>query len=352
MLNLFLTRCWGITLPEIAAHSGAPVSDPARTRQKIGALPANSTEKSFKFWEQTRLYPLLNLVKAHLKTTIVILATALFSVAVAQNSPAATTTVQVGPGFTDTFNPSTVSISVNDSVIWDWQGTFHSSTSGSPPGSPDGLWDSGLITSTPHFFTNKFTAAGTFPYYCQYHYFYGMTGEVNVSSAVVATPPTLALTTPKNGTALAAPANVSVQASVTNGSGTVTNVQFLVNNNPLASQNTGPYSATTNIPTAGSYLLTAIALDNGGLAATNSVTITVVTPQPVSMLSFSRSSDTHFQFAYSADVGLNYVVQRSPDMMTWIPVATNKAANSPVLFDDPNATNSFDYYRVGRLPNP
>jgi plastocyanin len=295
---------------------------------------------------------LLNLVKAQFKTTFAILASALFSVALVQNSPAATTTVQVGSGFSDTFDPPTVSISVNDSVIWDWQGTFHSSTSGSPPGSPDGLWESGLITSTPHFFTNTFTTAGTFPYFCEYHYFYGMTGEVDVAGSVAAVPPTLAVTAPKDGAVLAAPANVSLQAGVTNGSGTVTNVQFLVNNNLLASENSGPFSATTNNLTAGAYTLTAIALDDGGLAATNSVAINVVTPVSVSMTNLARPSGTHFQFAYSADIGLNYVVQRSADMMNWISLATNQAANNPVIFDDPNATNGLDYYRVGRMPNP
>jgi plastocyanin len=287
--------------------------------------------------EQTRLSSLLTLVKAHLKTTIVIFASVLFSVALIQNSLAASVTVQVGPGFTDIFDPPTVSISVNDSVIWDWQGTFHSSTSGSPPGTPNHLWDSGVITSTPHFFTNKFTAAGTFPYYCQYHYFYGMTGEVDVAETVALAPPTLALTAPKDGAVLAAPANVSLQAGVTNGSGSVTNVQFLVNNNVLTNEITGPFSATTNLSTAGSYTLTAIATDNSGLSATNSIAITVVTPSTVSMLNSSRPSGTHFQFAYSADIGLNYVVQRSTDMLNWIPVATNQAANNPVIFDDPNA---------------
>jgi hypothetical protein len=45
-------------------------------------------------------------------------------------------------------------------------------------------------------------------------------------------------------------------------------------------------------------------------------------------------------------------VQRSADLFNWIPLATNKAANNPVVFDDPNATNSIGFYRVGRLPNP
>lgn len=310
------------------------------------------------FREQTVHCSLLNLVKTLFKTTLVTLASVLFSVALLQNSRAATATVKVGPGFTDTFDPPTVSISVNDSVIWDWQGTFHSTTSGTngvpgdDNGVPSGLWDSGIIASTPFSFTNTFTSAGVFSYYCSEHYFFGMTGQVIVATSTSALPPSLAITTPKNGDVFAAPANLSIQAGVTNGSGTVINVQFQVNNNLLAIENSGPFSATTNILTAGAYTLTAIAQDNGGLAATNSIAITVVAPGSVSLLNLSRPSDTHFQFAYSADIGLNYVVQRSTDMTTWIPLATNKAANNPVIFDDPNATNGLDYYRVGRLPNP
>jgi len=282
----------------------------------------------------------------------------LFYVAAAQNSSAGTTNVSVGPGFTDTFSPSIVSISVNDSVIWNWAGTFHSTTSGTngvpgdDNGVPSGLWDSGIIFSTPFSFTNTFTSAGVFSYYCSEHYAFGMTGQVIVTGSTSQSPPTLAITNPLNGAVFAAPANVTIQAAVTNGSGAVTNVSFLVNNNLLASENSGPFSAATNNLTPGSYTLSAIAQDNAGLAATNTIAISVVTPVTVSLTSSFRPSANDFQFSYSADIGLSYVVQRSADLFNWIPLATNKAANNPVVFDDPNATNSLDYYRVGRLPNP
>ncbi len=284
-------------------------------------------------------------------------ASTLFCVAIVQNSSAATTNVLVGPGATDTFSPSTVSISVNDSVIWNWQGIFHSTTSGTngvhsdDNGVPSGLWDSTIITTTPHFFTNTFNSAGVFSYYCSEHYFFGMTGQVIVASTALL-PPSLAITNPLNSAVFAAPANISIQAGVTNGSAAVTNVQFLVNNTLLASQNSGPFSTVKNNLTVGAYTLSAIAEDNNGLLATNSIAISVVTPMTVSLTTGSRPSANDFQFSYSADVGLNYVVQRSADLMNWIPLVTNKAANNPVVFDDPNATNSLDYYRVGRLPNP
>lgn len=295
-------------------------------------------------------------MKATLQTTIGIIAAALFCVAIVQKSSAATTTVLVGSGG-DVFSPSTVSISVNDSVIWNWQSAFHSTTSGTngvpgdDNGVPSGLWDSTVIISPPpHFFTNTFTSPGVFAYYCTEHYFIGMTGQVLVASATL--PPSLAITNPLSGAVFAAPANVLIQAGVTNGSGAVTNVQFLINNALLANENSGPFSTTANNLAAGDYTLSAIAQDNNGLAATNSVDISVITPMTVSLMDVSRLSASDFQFSYSADIGLSYVVQRSDDLTTWVPLATNMAASNPVVFDDPNATNSLDFYRVGLLPDP
>lgn len=177
-----------------------------------------------------------------------------------------------------------------------------------------------------------------------------MTGKVLVAS--VALPPSLAITSPSNGAEFAAPANVNIQAGVTNGSGTVTNVQFLVNNSLLASENSGPFSTTATSLAAGSYTLSAIAKDNNGLSATNSVGISVVTPVTVLLTSPSEPSNTSFQFSYAANIGLNYVVQRSSDLFNWISLDTNTAASDPVVFTDTNATNSPNFYRVGRLPNP
>lgn len=308
-----------------------------------------------KFWEQNGRCFLLVTMKPSLKTPIAIAATALFSLVVAKTSFAATTTVLVGSGG-DIFTPSSVSISVNDSVVWDWKGSFHSTTSGTngvkgdDNGVPSGLWDSGVITAINDLFTNTFTSAGTFTYYCSIHYPLGMTGLVLVASSTL--PPSLAITRPVNGAVFAAPANVSIQAGVTNGSGTVTNVQFLVNDSVVASENSGPFSTVANNLAAGAYTLSAIAKDSSGLSATNSVDISVVTPMTVNLTNGSRLSRTDFEFSYSADIGLDYVVLRSEDLMMWVPLATNMAASNPVVFDDSNATNSLDFYRVGRLPNP
>src|SRR4051812_47684286 len=96
---------------------------------------------------------------------------------------AATSNVDVEPF---SFNPSDVTISVNDEVVWTWKSDFHNSVSSS------GLWDSG-VHNTGFTFSHIFTSAGTFPYSCTVH---GFSGTVNVQSGN--TSPTVAITSPTN----------------------------------------------------------------------------------------------------------------------------------------------------------
>jgi chitinase len=287
---------------------------------------------------------------------ITVAVAAIFSLWIGQSGFGATTNVFAGFNGANRFSPTNVTISVNDSVIWTWAGNNHSTTSGTngvvgdDNGVPGGSWDSGVF-STPHSFTNTFTSAGIYSYYCTVHHGTGMTGQVFVASSAL--PPTLAITQPLNGAVFAAPANVAIQAAVTNGSGTVTGVQFLAGTTLLANVTTPPFSTTANNLAAGSYTLTAIAQDNNNLFATNAVNISVVTPVTVGLTNvFKLSGGTNFQFSYSANVGLNYVVLRSTDFISWVPLATNLAGSNPVVFTDLTATNSLNFYRVGLLPNP
>src|SRR2546421_9100835 len=82
----------------------------------------------------------------------------------AGRAAAATITVTIGPGGTTTFSPANATIHVGDGVHWVWAGSFHSSTSGSPPGTPDHRWDSG-VQNAGFTFDHTFTATGTFHYY-------------------------------------------------------------------------------------------------------------------------------------------------------------------------------------------
>jgi plastocyanin len=164
---------------------------------------------------------------------------------------AATTNVSV---VSFTYNPVAVAIHVNDTVEWTWAGPFHSTTSDTA-----GLWDSG-VHSAPFTFTNKFTTAGTFPYYCTIHVTtFNMRGSVIVQPAT-AQPPTL--TVPE------------------------------------------------------------------------------------------RTPPSDFQFSYSTEAGLSYVIQRSGDLTNWVSLSTNTAATDITTFLDSGASNSANFYRVQLLSNP
>jgi plastocyanin len=94
--------------------------------------------------------------------------------------------VQVGPGFA--FDPSTVNISVGDTVRWTWAGNGHSVTSG-PPCKVDSQFCSpddtdcfaGNLSNTGTVYEHTFAEPGVYSYFCAAHCTLGMTGVVNVS---------------------------------------------------------------------------------------------------------------------------------------------------------------------------
>ena len=162
------------------------------------------------------------------------------------------------------FNPSSVTIDVNDQVRWTWVSDFHDTTSDT------GLWGSGLH-NTGFTFTHTFTTAGTFPYSCTFH---GFTGAVNVQGGN--TFPTVAITSPTNGATFTAPANVPITATAEDAGGSVTNVSFFDGATFLGQTNNTPFTVTANLAVGG-HGLTAVATDNSGLSSTSSVVnVTVI----------------------------------------------------------------------------
>ena len=95
-------------------------------------------------------------------------------------APNSTTMVTVGDGGFFFF-PSSVTINPGDTVQWIWNGSGHSSTSGTP-GQPSGFWDSGILNSGATF-SYTFPDAGSFPYFCSPHGLCcGMVGSVTVTA--------------------------------------------------------------------------------------------------------------------------------------------------------------------------
>lgn len=230
----------------------------------------------------------------------------------------------------------------------DWNTWAHGVNPG-PPGTVG-------VNAVVHLISEDIYLDITFTYWPDGHG--GNTGfSYNRSTPAVANnPPSVTITNPASGAVFAAPANITIQASASDPDtgDSVTNVQFLVGSTVLTNEATDPFTAVTNNLPAGDYTLTAIASDDNGATATNSVNISVVTPVPIVISSPSRPSSTNFQFSYTANAGLGYIVQRSTNLLStdWITLVTNTAVASQVIFSDTNAAASPGFYRVGRLPNP
>ena len=264
-------------------------------------------------------------------------------------SPGATANVTVNNTLSGGFVPATTSINLGDTVLWTWPSgsIFHNVTSTSVPQ----VWPASATLSGPATFAYTFTNAGTFPYDCSVHLF---TGSIVVKASIL--PPSVSITNPIPNTVFSEPADITVRATAgdPNIGGTVTNVQFLVGTTVLTNETSLPFATAVTGLNANTYTFSAVAKNNAGLSATNTVTVSVVTPIPLVLGAPTPLSTTSFQFNYSANIGLRYIIQQSADLTSpiWVTIATNTAASNPALFTDPQATNSPSFYRVGRLPNP
>jgi Bacterial Ig domain len=239
------------------------------------------------------------------------------------------------------FTPNTATINAGDTVTWNCVGSPHSSTSDTE------VWDSGIF-GAPHTFSRTFNSAGSFPFHCTVHPF--MTGTITVQAVNV--PPTVAFTNPPNNSVFGALASFTLDANASDPDGSVTKVEFLQGVNVLGNIATAPYSVSVGNLAAGTYVFSAVPADNGGGRATNTLTISVVTPGPINLSAPQVLAPASFQFSYSATIGLRYVIQRSLDLANWAALSTNTAMASVVVFTDQNASGNLWFYRVGLLPNP
>ncbi len=97
------------------------------------------------------------------------------------------------------------------------------------------------------------------------------------TTPVVATPPTISITSPTESSSFTAPATISIAATATDADGSVSHIDFFSNDSLIHSEWTAPYEFDwTEVP-AGNYTLTAVAYDDDGNTASDTIQVKVET---------------------------------------------------------------------------
>lgn len=234
------------------------------------------------------------------------------------------------------FTPDPVTILVGDSVLWvdDGSGpyTIYSDSGAWPPFQTPG----GII----------FNQSGTYPY----HDDNGDFGTVQVNLNI---PPSVTITNPAANAVFSPPGTFlfGADASDTDSDG-LSDVQFFVGTNIVDDVFSSPFTTTVTNLAAGTYTLTAIAFDNAGASATNSITITVSVSQQPAM---SAPQILAGQIVFNASgltVGKTNVLLTATDLpaarANWLGLATNVASATTMSFT--NARKARSFFRLIQLP--
>ncbi|MBC8121537.1 MAG: hypothetical protein H7Y22_06840 [Gemmatimonadaceae bacterium] len=115
---------------------------------------------------------------------------------------------------------------------------------------------------------------------------------------------TVSLTNPLNGSTLTTGSSVTVSATATASSGSITKVEFFANGTEVGEKTSSPYSITLSDLPSGSYSLTAKATSSSGTSATSSpVNVTVSAPAANQLPAVSLTGPTGgATFASGADI--------------------------------------------------
>jgi predicted phage tail protein len=145
----------------------------------------------------------------------------------------------------------------------------------------------GTDTTAPYSMTWSNVAAGTYSLTAVAYDAAGQSGHSAPVSITVAAagnkPPTVSLTAPANGATFTAPASIAISASASDPENQLARVDFYNGSTLLGSDTSAPYSFTWSNVSAGTYALSAIARDAGGLtkqSAAVSVTVSGANQPP------------------------------------------------------------------------
>ncbi|HWR77548.1 MAG TPA: Ig-like domain-containing protein [Thiobacillus sp.] len=169
----------------------------------------------------------------------------------------------------------------------------------------------GTDTSNPYSLSLSEVAAGSYAYTAKA---YDNTGAITTSAVVnVAVnnnvAPTVSLSAPANDASYQLPATVGLTATAADSDGTIAKVEFYAGTALIGSDTDAPFGIAWNDVPAGSYSLTARAIDNQGAATTSAPVAITVTSAPVATSVYYLYAD-HLNTPRVITDGSNKVVWR------------------------------------------
>jgi hypothetical protein len=174
----------------------------------------------------------------------------------------------------------------------------------------------------------------------------GSTGTRTWTQNLPTYAPTVAVTSPAEGSTFVGPASIALSATASADAG-INKVEFFqgATSLGLGAQNGSSYSFNWNNPGTGTYSITAHATDNNGITTISLPVNITVYAQPG--LSSEVMSGGNFQFAINGSLGVSVEVKASEDLATWTSLGTVTLTGGSYSFTDTGASAfAHRFYRV------
>jgi hypothetical protein len=142
--------------------------------------------------------------------------------------------------------------------------------------------------------------------------------------------PSVSITSPENGSSYAPDESITISANASDFDGSVSQVEFYIDGESIAIDNSSPYSVSWSTSSEGNYVLTAIVTDDEGAQAVSD-DVTILIEQPQNCIEDTNNGD--YRYAISNDL--------DNPTITFIPLNGNAGSPTCIL-----------YYGTGSGPYP
>jgi hypothetical protein len=170
------------------------------------------------------------------------------------------------------------------------------------------------------------------------------TSSASVTVTVTApqnAPPQVAVTEPTAGATFTAPALAAVTATATDTDGSIAKVEFFSNGRSLGVVTSAPYTLMVDWPVGGQVITAQATDDDGAVATSTEISMTVAAPEPPTMGSIARNG-TNTELGWTGGGGPFAIQSKSSMADPWCSVSdvvTNRSATVA-------ATGAAGFYRV------